>query len=233
MKIQIAPGDVLSYLEMCGVESAHLQRGMNFRLRGGLSVVLMSTRPNAPYADEIQDGGRTLIYEGHNAPLSVGIKADEIDQPAHSPSGKLTENGKFYQAVERYKSEIGAPELVKVYEKIRAGIWVYNGVFRLVDAWQAEAQGRKVWKFRLEMIDEAVEIAPNDSAEREHARLIPSHVKLEVWRRDAGVCAKCGQSENLHFDHILPYSKGGTSLSAANIQLLCQSCNLEKSDKIE
>ena len=232
MKIQIAPGDVLSYLEMCGVESAHLQRGMNFRLRGGLSVVLMSTQPGAPYSDEIQDGGRTLIYEGHNAQLCLGIKSDEIDQPAYSPSGKLTENGKFYRAVERFKSGLEPPELVKVYEKIRAGIWVYNGIFRLVDAWQAEIGLRKVWKFRLELFDEAPEIAPRDE-EIEHARLIPSPVKLEVWRRDAGVCAKCGRSENLHFDHILPYSKGGTSLSAANIQLLCQSCNLQKSAKIE
>ncbi|HEX9998679.1 MAG TPA: HNH endonuclease signature motif containing protein [Abditibacterium sp.] len=88
MKIQIAPGDVISYLEMCGAESAHLQRGMNFRLRGGLSVVLMSTR-------------------------------------------------------------------------------------------------------------------------------------------------QCGSAENLHFDHILPFSKGGTSLSAQNIQLLCQNCNVQKSASIE
>ncbi len=233
MKIQIAPGDVISYREMCDVESAHLQRGMNFRLRGGLSVVLMSTRPDAPYADEIQDGGRTLIYEGHNAPLAVGVKSDEIDQPAYSPSGNLTENGKFYESVERFKRGESAPELVKVYEKIRAGIWVYGGVFRLVDAWQAEIGARKVWKFRLELIDEEVELESESAPEREHARLIPSHVKLEVWRRDAGVCAKCQSAQNLHFDHILPYSKGGTSLSADNIQLLCQSCNLKKSAKIE
>jgi hypothetical protein len=193
----------------------------------------MSTRADAPYADETQDGGRTLIYEGHNAPLSVAAKPDEIDQPAFSPSGKLTENGKFYEAVERFKRGESAPELVKVYEKIRAGIWVYNGVFRLVDAWQAEVGARKVWKFRLEIVDETVETTPDSKPEIEHARLIPSHVKIEVWRRDAGVCARCGEVENLHFDHILPYSKGGTSLSAENIQLLCQGCNGEKSAKIE
>lgn len=100
----IAPGDVLSYAEMCQVEGTHLQRGMNFRLRGGLSVVLMSVQPNAPYADALEDEGRTLIYEGHNAPLSPDcLRPDELDQPAHLPSGRLTQNGLFHEATERFK----------------------------------------------------------------------------------------------------------------------------------
>jgi hypothetical protein len=39
-----APGDVLSYLEMCQDEGSSLQQGMNFRLRGGASVILMRLR---------------------------------------------------------------------------------------------------------------------------------------------------------------------------------------------
>ena len=207
---------------------------MNFRLRGGLTVVLMSTRVGAPYADEVKDDGRTLIYEGHNAFASVTKSPEEIDQPAHLPSGRLTENGKFYEAVEKYKSGQSAPELVKVYEKIKAGIWVYNGVFRLIDAWQAEQGERKVWKFRMELVDEApLESGQNTHVEVEHARMIPSFVKLEVWRRDKGRCVLCGNTENLHFDHIIPYSKGGSSLTAENIQLLCLKHNLAKSDNIE
>ncbi|MEO1645120.1 MAG: HNH endonuclease [Chloroflexota bacterium] len=54
-----------------------------------------------------------------------------------------------------------------------------------------------------------------------------------MWERDNGKCVKCGSDSNLHFDHIIPYSKGGTSLSSKNIQLLCMTCNLAKSDKIE
>jgi hypothetical protein len=38
-------------------------------------------------------------------------------------------------------------------------------------------------------------------------------VKLAVWKRDKGSCVLCGSTKNLHFDHILPFSKGGTSLS--------------------
>jgi hypothetical protein len=32
---------------------------------------------------------------------------------------------------------------------------------------------------------------------------------------------------------VLPYSKGGTSIAAENVQLLCARHNLEKSDRIE
>jgi len=39
-------------------------------------------------------------------------------------------------------------------------------------------------------------------------------------------------TNNRHFDHDIPFSKGGSSLTAANVRLLCAKHNLEKSDKI-
>lgn len=48
-------------------------------------------------------------------------------------------------------------------------------------------------------------------------------------------CSKCGKSPpdvKLHIDHIIPVSLGGTS-KRANLQFLCQECNLRKSDKLE
>jgi len=60
---------------------------------------------------------------------------------------------------------------------------------------------------------------------------IPENVRFFVWRRDGGKCVKCGGKENLEFDHIIPISKGGSS-TERNIQLLCEKCNREKSDKI-
>ena len=53
-----APGDVLSYLEMCQEVGVNLQQGMNFRLRGDASVILMSVRAGAPYADQVEEDGR-------------------------------------------------------------------------------------------------------------------------------------------------------------------------------
>jgi 5-methylcytosine-specific restriction endonuclease McrA len=53
-------------------------------------------------------------------------------------------------------------------------------------------------------------------------------VKLAVWKRDQGKCVKCGSSDNLQFDHTIPYSRGASSLVARNIQLLCARHNLVK-----
>lgn len=60
---------------------------------------------------------------------------------------------------------------------------------------------------------------------------IPEDVKLLVWARDGGCCVRCGSKQGLHFDHIIPVAKGGGN-TEANIQILCQVCNLKKSDKI-
>jgi hypothetical protein len=60
---------------------------------------------------------------------------------------------------------------------------------------------------------------------------IPGNIKLLVWTRDGGACIYCGSKSNLHFDHVIPVSKGGGN-SAQNLQILCQTCNLKKSDKI-
>ena len=88
-------------------------------------------------------------------------------------------------------------------------------------------------KFLLELIDN-YETPDNEALLKlDHARIIPAHVKLEVWKRDKGRCVQCGSQDNLHFDHIIPYSKGGSSLVAENIQLLCARHNLKKRDKIE
>ncbi len=228
------PGEVISYLDMCREERVNLQRGMNFRLHARISVVLMSLRRGAPYADRVEDDGRVLIYEGHDSPqVKGGPNPKTIDQPRRNPSGSLTQNGLFFEAATKYKSCHCEPELVRVYEKIHSGIWVYNGVFELIDAWQEIVRSRQVFKFGLKLVEE------NDFSMRskqwgiDHNRIIPAAIKLGVWKRDKGRCVICGSIDNLHFDHIIPYSKGGSSLVAQNIQLLCARHNLEKRDKIE
>jgi 5-methylcytosine-specific restriction endonuclease McrA len=68
-------------------------------------------------------------------------------------------------------------------------------------------------------------------SEEDQSRKIPSHVKQKVWKRDGGKCVLCGSTQNLEYDHIIPFSKGGSN-SANNIQLLCQRCNREKYNRI-
>lgn len=228
-------GDIISYLEMCSVEEVNLQRGMNYRLHPGYSVILMSIRPNAPYADRIEENGRVLIYEGHNTPRRRGgPDPKSVNQPMENLGGSLTQNGLFFKAAKQHSIYGEIPESVKVYEKIRSGIWTYNGVFHLIDAWKEKSNGRSVFKFRLEIAEDQSrqELLPKDF-KLDHNRLIPAEVKREVWKRDKGQCVICGDTKNLHFDHIIPYSKGGSSLLAENIQLLCAKHNLEKRDKIQ
>ena len=232
----IKQGDVISYIDMCKEEGVNLQRGMNFRLKGGFTVILMSIRSGAPYADRIEEEGKILIYEGHDIPSRKnGPNPKMVDQPKKNPSGNLTQNGLFYNAAKEYKIDKKKvePEFVKVYEKIRSGIWVYNGIFKLVDAWQEHINARKVFKFKLELLDDEANVINGGEYDIEHNRIIPTSVKLEVWKRDKGRCVKCGSEDNLHFDHIIPYSKGGSSLVAENIQILCARHNLKKRDKIE
>ena len=229
-------GDVISYLEMSSTEGVNLQRGMNYHLNRNYSVILMSLRPNAPYADRVEDNGQTLIYEGHDVSKTTENPIPKtVDQPMNNPSGTLTQNGLFYNAALRYRNIPNKVELVKVYEKLHTGIWVYNGFFRLIDAWQETDKGRKVFKFKLKL-DEVLNYEnkiPQQVSLIDHNRLIPPEVKLEVWKRDMGKCVICGSKDNLHFDHIIPYSKGGSSLVAENIQLLCARHNITKRDKIE
>jgi len=60
---------------------------------------------------------------------------------------------------------------------------------------------------------------------------IPESVRIEVWRRDGGKCARCGSREKLEYDHIVPISKGGSN-TARNIELLCERHNRSKSNNV-
>jgi hypothetical protein len=228
------PNEIIPYIEMCRREGVSLQRGMNFQLKGGHSVILMSVRHNAPYADRFEDDGVTVIYEGHDLPHSREHPDPKVlDQPETLPSGLLTENGKFNREAQEFKTGKRPAERVRVYEKIKSGIWSYNGVFHLVDSWREQSEGRSVFKFKLVAVEGEDDFSKPVPMQFIPRRIIPTSVKLEVWKRDGGKCVKCGTKEDLHFDHVIPWSKGGSSTTADNIQLLCGKHNIEKHDKIE
>jgi hypothetical protein len=181
-----------------------------------------------------------LEYEGHDAPRSRDTKVNpkEIDQPMAMPSGALTDNGKFFEAA--MAAEAGKPpEPVQVYEKIANGIWCDRGRYLLVDAEikpvpvkPGEMRTRKVFRFYLRPTTTPDVTTHEDERELSISRQIPTAVKVAVWKRDQGRCVQCGATDNLHFDHDVPHSRGGSSITEANVQLLCARHNLEKSDKI-
>ena len=75
------------------------------------------------------------------------------------------------------------------------------------------------------------ELYSKEIESEKRSRRITKEVQDRVWNRDGGKCVNCGSSEDLEFDHIVPHSKGGSN-TYRNIQLLCESCNRSKSNKI-
>ena len=218
---------------MCSREGLSLQRGMNFNASKSHSIVLSSHRPGAPYDDVLAENGTVLIYEGHDEPRGRDTPyPKQLDQPLRSKTGKYTQNGLFNEAAQAFVRNERAAARVRVYEKIKDGIWSYNGLFQLVDSWTETSGNRRVFKFKLHSIQDEESDSPLESSVLEQRRIIPSHVKLAVWKRDKGACVQCGSTKNLHFDHILPYSRGGTSDTERNIQLLCMKHNIGKGAKI-
>jgi hypothetical protein len=221
---------IISYHQLTAQEGGiQVQKGMNFGIKGNYSIVLMSTARNAPYVDELFDDG-VIEYEGHDAPKSNDYDKKSVDQSAYTKLGNPTENGKFLQAVDNFKNNRREPAKIKVYRKIKPGVWVDMGFYDLIDGYQKNDGRRIVFKFLLKPISN-FDSAQEDFEDISHDRQIPGEVQREVYERDQGRCRQCGSTENLHFDHILPFSKGGSSKVASNIQLLCAKHNLRKGAK--
>ena len=86
------------------------------------------------------------------------------------------------------------------------------------------------FKFKEDASSEGDESSDDDKGKKRR-KSIPQDVKDKVWNRDGGKCVECDSKEGLEFDHIIPISKGGAN-TYRNLQLLCESCNRKKSDKI-
>jgi len=118
-----------------------------------------------------------------------------------------------------------------------AACWAYRGISVLVkgaDALSPEQVQIEVKHAvmrhdkRFDRLRREVEAFENlDRADVARRQRIPDTVRLFVWQRDQGRCVKCGVSEKLEFDHVIPIAKGGSN-TERNIQLLCESCNRSK-----
>ena len=61
-------------------------------------------------------------------------------------------------------------------------------------------------------------------------RLPSERLKVQVLMRDGNKCRLCGitlTGNNIHFDHVIPWSKGGETV-LENLQVLCATHNLAK-----
>jgi hypothetical protein len=77
-----------------------------------------------------------------------------------------------------------------------------------------------------------------------HHVIFSNHQRKDILDRDKWTCQCCGikvhdrhtgnwnTPNKAHIDHIIPISKSGNS-EPDNLQVLCRTCNLSKSDKLE
>lgn len=73
-----------------------------------------------------------------------------------------------------------------------------------------------------------------DNDERHlNIRAFTDNQKREAYERQMGICANCKQHfeiEQMEGDHIIPWSRGGKTVSE-NCQMLCSDCNSRKTDR--
>jgi len=100
----------------------------------------------------------------------------------------------------------------------------------LIDTANREKKNAKLKKHKRQISQKAQELYSDIPVDDKRIEL-SDEVKSFIWTRDGGKCVRCGSREKLEFDHIIPFSKGGSN-TARNIELLCEKCNREKSAKI-
>lgn len=61
------------------------------------------------------------------------------------------------------------------------------------------------------------------------AGMVSKETRKYIFERQCSICNLCKKKTKLTVDHIIPVSKGGTS-ELSNLQGLCITCNIKKSD---
>lgn len=70
---------------------------------------------------------------------------------------------------------------------------------------------------------------------RRHSRSLSREVMLKVVRRDGQICQVCNRhvpDNEIHFDHVIPHSRGGQA-TVENLRVLCATCNRKKRDSLD
>jgi len=154
----------------------------------------------------------------------------------------LAEHEKLLANAELWERSLVEPVLIPICVGVWEGKWFATRQYLFQDAY---------WETDVVYTDEQMKLLVKDAFDSERRKFerleqqfsgsgdtkatrpsIPESVRIEVWRRDQGVCVRCGSRDRLEYDHIIPVAKGGGN-TARNIELLCEVCNQKKGDLIQ
>ena len=170
--------------------------------------------------------GMVQPVRANQRPLDFSSRQALVEnvQTEFDGQNKLTEEKKWMFQRD-FQEKLGSLNDIKEAEEWDLAIQYCNSMQELesIDVSLRDWWSSK-WMGEIKIIEEAM-------APPRRSRRIPTHVKREVWERDRGQCVHCGSPEDIHFDHDIPFSKGGSN-EVENIQLLCAQCNLKKGSKI-
>jgi len=219
-----------------------------------IEVMLAATENEA---DLWRSGSPTITYEfGSKARVLIS----QFQKTYNQPFGEtVSEIWKWYLHIFKGKQALSAKEIfnkyvecvalsnsqpmkiVRLYDNKGFSLlsleWVFKGYVYEVDHLFSDEEARLLIledfdkeRQKFETLNAKFDEAPAQEATYERPR-IPESVRIEVWRRDGGKCARCGSRERLEYDHIVPISRGGSN-TARNIELLCEDCNRRKSNNV-
>lgn len=139
----------------------------------------------------------------------------------------------------------------ELFENI-AQVWIdlgkqpkYNDMAREISKYSAGTYENRFggWRKALEhFVDWAnmghlpdLEMVSSQTVSHRTPRNINWRLRALVLMRDGAYCQLCGATpqdgSKLHVDHIFPWSKGGETV-IENLQVLCEKCNIGKSDAL-
>jgi hypothetical protein len=240
----------MTYNEMCEVIGTRFQSGINSLDKDNF-VFYSCHNTSKTYGD--YDAGDVTYYTGQD---QMNSRHDKKDQLYSRANAKVM--NRIYQYI---TGEEDSAPVVQLWEKLARNNWSFRGDFDAVGFERTHDGDRYLYHFKLipqEWVNTSTgEVLSHQEAkniqlkeaivkglkiQRKHGdmiskaqnqlRRIPSAVKTFVFKRDNGKCVSCSSNIDICYDHILPFAKGGTSSNPDNIQLLCNTCNSEKSDDI-
>ncbi len=195
------------------------------------SEIEQSTLTASVYAEKGRYGVNTMLRRfgsWNNALKAAGLK---LSNRLNIPDEELFENLAYVWQT------LGRQPVGKDVEKSRGLSKFSLGTYeKRFGTWNKALEGFINYINKDETAERTLaEPAKTKSSQRRTTKKINWRLRHMILVRDNCICQMCGTSPakdpdtELHVDHIIPWTKGGETLSE-NLRTLCSKCNIGKSD---